>query len=274
LAKKLFVVATPIGNLEDITLRALRILKEVDIIAAEDTRQTRKLLNHFVVKTPLTSYHEYNEKARGAELVKKMLLGKSVALVSDAGTPAISDPGFTLVNLAIKEGIEVVSVPGASALVSALSISGLDITEFTFLGFLPSKAGERKKLLEGLTKKEGTYAVYESPRRLVKTLCTIYDILGDIQVVVAREMTKMHEEVVRGKVSEVIKAFETNGVKGEIVLIFRTQPRVATLEEAIIGLKSFLKDGLSVSEAAKRAAKEFDMKKSVLYSEALKLKKK
>ena len=274
MAGKLFVVATPIGNLEDITLRALRVLKEADIIAAEDTRRTRKLLNHFGVKTLLTSYHEHNEERKGAELVKMMLLGKSIALVSDAGTPSISDPGYRLVRGAINDNISVVSVPGPSALVSALSISGLEISEFSFLGFLPSKAAQRRKLLEGLKNTEATYATYESPRRLAKTLTDVYDILGEVEVVVAREMTKMHEEVVRGTVSEVIKGFEASGVKGEIVLIFRTLPRVATLKDAIAGLKSYLKDGLSASEAAKRAAKESGIKKSVLYNEAVKLKEK
>ncbi len=273
MASKLFVIATPIGNLEDITLRALRLLKEVEVIAAEDTRRTRKLLNHYAISTPLTSYHEHNEVTRGAELIKMIKLGRSVALVSDAGTPAISDPGFTLVNLAIKDGIEVVSVPGPSALVSALSISGMEIAEFTFLGFLPSKAAQRKKVLEGLKKSEATYAAYESPRRLTKTLGAIYDILGDVDVVVAREMTKLHEEVLRGTVVKLIKDFEASGVKGEVVLIFRTLPKVVTLEEAIEGLKGYLKSGLSITEAAKRAAKEFGMKKGTLYNEALKLKK-
>ena len=274
MAGKLFVVATPIGNLEDITLRAIRVLKEADIIAAEDTRRTRKLLNHFGVKTPLTSYHEHNELKKGAELAKMMLLGKSVALVSDAGTPSISDPGYRLVRGAINEGIPVMSVPGPSALVSALSISGLEISEFTFLGFLPSKASQRRNALEGLKKKEATYATYESPRRLRKTLLDIYDILGDVEVVVAREMTKLHEEVLRGKASELINRFEASGVKGEIVLIFRTVTKLKTLEEAVAGLKSYLKSGLSISEAAKRAAKESGIRKSVLYNEALKLKKK
>lgn len=270
----LYVVSTPIGNLEDITLRAIRVLKEVDIIAAEDTRHTRKLLKHFAISTPIISYHEHNEKARGVELIAKIKSGRSVALVSDAGTPAISDPGYTVVDLAIKEGVKVVSVPGPSALVSALSISGLDISGFRFLGFLPSKVGQRRRLLEELGESSETFAAYESPRRLNKTLKDIYDILGDIEVVVAREMTKLFEEVVRGSVSEVLNTYEAGGVKGEIVLIFRTIKKEATLDDAIIGLKLYLAEGLSVSEAAKRAAKDFGIKKGTLYTEALRLKKK
>lgn len=270
----LYVVATPIGNLEDITLRAVRILGEVDIIAAEDTRHTRGLLKRLSITTPIVSYHEHNERSRGAELIRKLKGGNSVALVSDAGTPGISDPGYTIVDLAIKEGVKVVSVPGPSALVSALSISGLDISGFRFLGFLPSKATERRRLLEELGESTQTYAAYESPRRLVKTLTDIYDILGEIDVVVAREMTKLHEEVVRGKVSDVKKIFEDGTVKGEIVLIFRTIKKEATLDDATAGLKLYLAEGLSVSEAAKRAAKDFGIKKGILYNEALKLKKK
>ncbi len=269
----LYVVSTPIGNLEDITLRAVRILGEVDIIAAEDTRRTRKLLNHFEIKTPLVSYHEHNEATKGAELVKRLRSGREVALVSDAGTPAISDPGYVLINRAIKEGIEVVSVPGPSALVSALSISGFDISGFTFLGFLPSKAAQRRRLLEGLGGRKETFAAFEAPRRLIRTLTDIYDILGNVEAVVAREMTKLHEEVVRGKVLDIKEAFAERGVKGEVVLIFRTERKEATLDDAIAGLKGHLADGLSVSEAAKRASKEFGIKKGTLYNEALKLKK-
>lgn len=270
----LYVVSTPIGNLEDITLRAIRILNDVGIIAAEDTRRTRKLLNHYEIKTPLVSYHEHNETTKGAELVKRLKSGRDVALVSDAGTPAISDPGYVLINRAIKAGIKIVSVPGPSALVSALSISGLDISGFTFLGFLPSKAAQRRRLLEGLSGRKETFAAFESPRRLIRTLTDIYDILGNVSAVVAREMTKLHEEVVRGKVTDIKEAFTERGIKGEVVLIFKTEPKEATLDDAIAGLKDYLTDGLSISEAAKRASKEFGIKKGTLYNEALKLKKK
>ncbi len=217
----LYLVGTPIGNLEDITLRALRILKEVDLIACEDTRQTQKLLNHFAITTRMTSYHEHNEAAKSAELVKQMQVGWKVALVSDAGMPGISDPGYRLVTLAIEHGISVVPVPGASAFLSALVASGLPTDSFDFRGFLPAKRGERRVELEKIRDAAQTQLFYEAPHRIVETLADIVEILGESRpVVVAREVTKLHEEFLRGKAADVLKILQgRESVKGEITLL-------------------------------------------------------
>ena len=201
----LYLVATPIGNLEDITLRALRILKEVDVIACEDTRQTQKLLNHYAISTRTTSYHEHNEMTRSAELVKEMQEGASVALVTDAGMPGISDPGYRLVTLAIRHHLPVIPVPGASAFVSALVASGLPSESFRFHGFLPAKRGERRAALENVKDVQETQAFYEAPHRIVEALSDVAEILGESrQVVVARELTKLHEEFLRGSARDVL----------------------------------------------------------------------
>ena len=217
----LYVVATPIGNLEDITLRALRLLKEVDVIACEDTRQTQKLLNHYAITTKTTSYHEHNEMTRSAELVKDMQEGASVALVTDAGMPGISDPGYRLISLAIRHQVPVIPLPGASAFVAALVASGLPTDSFRFNGFLPAKRGERRAALEGIKTSPRTQVFYEAPHRIVETLEDVVEVMGaERQVVVAREVTKIHEEFLRGRAAEVLaslKARET--VKGEITLL-------------------------------------------------------
>ncbi len=217
----LYVVATPIGNLEDITLRALRLLKEVDVIACEDTRQTQKLLNHYGITTKTTSYHEHNEMTRSAELVKDMQEGASVALVTDAGMPGISDPGYRLISLAIRHQVPVIPLPGASAFVAALVASGLPTDSFRFNGFLPAKRGERRAALEGIKTSPRTQVFYEAPHRIVETLEDVVEVMGaERQVVVAREVTKIHEEFLRGRAAEVLaslKARET--VKGEITLL-------------------------------------------------------
>lgn len=215
----LYVVATPIGNLEDITLRALRILKEVDIIAAEDTRKTIKLLNHYKIKANLISYREENKLKQGQRLIMHLKEGEDIALVTDAGTPGISDPGVHLVHLALKENIKVTPIPGPSALTCALSIAGLPIQPFIFLGFLPQRAARRHKLLTGL--KEQPYAIvfYESPHRIKKTLKDIVDIFGETEVVIVREMTKMHEEIMHGLAQDIFKDLEKREIKGELTII-------------------------------------------------------
>jgi 16S rRNA (cytidine1402-2'-O)-methyltransferase len=217
----LYLVATPIGNLEDITLRALRVLKEVDLIACEDTRQTQKLLNHYAIATRTTSYHEHNEAERSAELVKKMQEGASVALVTDAGMPGISDPGYRLTALAIQHGLSVVPVPGASAFLSALVASGLPTDSFRFNGFLPAKRGERRTALEQIKNSSRTQVFYEAPHRIVETLVDVVEVLGDIRsVVIAREVTKLHEEFLRGSAAEVMEKLRAReSVKGEITLL-------------------------------------------------------
>ena len=216
----LYVVATPIGNLEDITLRALRILKQADIIACEDTRQTQKLLNHYGISTPTTSYHEHNELTRAAELVKQAEEGRAIALVSDAGMPAISDPGYRLVSLAIRHGIPVIPIPGASAFVAALAASGLPTDSFRFSGFLPAKSGQRREVLEEIRDSPRTQIFYEAPHRLAEALHDIVEVLGaERPVVIAREVTKLHEEFIRGRAEEVLARIGKAEVRGEVTLL-------------------------------------------------------
>ncbi|MCJ7507356.1 MAG: 16S rRNA (cytidine(1402)-2'-O)-methyltransferase [candidate division Zixibacteria bacterium] len=216
---KLYLVSTPIGNLEDITLRALRILKEVDLIAAEDTRHTPNLLRHYQIKNKLTSYHDFNEEKTTKELINLLKQGKSVALVSDAGTPGISDPAYLLVKSAIQENIEIIPIPGPTALISALVVSGLPTDRFVFEGFLPSKEGKRKRRLGELTDEKRTIILYESPHRLLKSLHRLKESLGDRNVVLARELTKKFEEIKRGKISQLIDYFTQKKIKGEIVIL-------------------------------------------------------
>ena len=217
----LYLVGTPIGNLEDITLRALRVLKEVDLIACEDTRQTQKLLNHYAITTRTTSYHEHNEIARSAELVKEIQEGASVALVTDAGMPGISDPGYRLITLAIQHHVPVVPIPGASAFLSALVASGLPTDSFRFSGFLPAKRGERRAALEEIKNSSRPQIFYEAPHRVVETLVDVVEVLGESRpVVIAREVTKLHEEFLRGGAAEVLENLKSREtVKGEITLL-------------------------------------------------------
>src|SRR5215475_6884131 len=208
----LYLVGTPIGNLEDITLRALRVLKEVDVIACEDTRQTQKLLNHFAIATRTTSYHEHNEMTKSAELVKEMQEGTSVALVTDAGMPGISDPGYRLITLADRHHIPVVPVPGASAYLAALVASGLATDSFRFSGFLPAKRGERRTVLESIKGSPRTQVFYEAPHRLAETVEDIVETLGpERHIVVAREVTKLHEEFLRGRAGELLETLKSRG---------------------------------------------------------------
>lgn len=217
----LYVVSTPIGNLEDITIRALRILKEVDVIAAEDTRRTRILLNHYGIATPVTSYYEYNKRKKGEYIVAFLKEGKKVALVSDAGTPGISDPGFRLVEGAHKEKIPVVPIPGASAIVTALSISGLPSDRFIFEGFLSNKKGKRNSKLHELKDEKRTIAFYESPHRIINTLKAMLEIMGDREILIGRELTKKFEEVIRGKISYILRELENKPIKGEFTVVLK-----------------------------------------------------
>ena len=215
----LYVVATPIGNLEDISLRALRILKESDAIACEDTRQTVKLLTHFDIQKRLVSYHEHNEITRAAEIIIELEQGAKIALVTDAGTPTISDPGNRLVSLCLRHGIQVVPLPGASAFVTALAASGMPIDEFTFIGFLPSRPTERRKRLRALAAEPRTLALYEAPHRLLDTLEDALEILGNRPAVVARELTKVYEQFLRGHVEDLLEAVRNKPPRGEITLL-------------------------------------------------------
>lgn len=218
-AGKLYLVSTPIGNLSDITLRALEVLKSVDLIAAEDTRHSGLLLAHYGIKKELTSYHDFNKKTKAPQLLNKLLEGISIAIVSDAGTPGISDPAYLLVNLAIQNELEVIAIPGATAFVSALIISGLPTDRFVFEGFLPLKAGKKRKRLEELRDEEKTVIFYESRYRLIKTLTDLLESWGDRRISVSRELTKQFEETRRGRIAEVKSYFEKKNIKGEFVLV-------------------------------------------------------
>jgi len=229
---KLYIVGTPIGNLEDITLRAIRILKEVDLIACEDTRRTQKLLNAYRIRTRTISYHEHNEMTRAPELVIEMEEGSSIALVTDAGMPVVSDPGFRLVHLAVRHSIPVVPVPGASAFVAALAASGMPVDKFRFLGFLPSKKGERRKALEELKDATKTLVFYEAPHRLLEMLRDVRETLGDRDIVVAREVTKIHEEFLRGTISSTLEYLKKRPVKGEITVLIGTPSSAGARESS------------------------------------------
>ncbi len=216
---KLFVVSTPIGNLGDITLRALETLKSADLIACEDTRRTQKLLNHYNLSTPTISYHEHNEMTRAPELILEMEEGSAIALVSDAGTPVLSDPGFRLVHLAIRHKIPVIPIPGPSALVAALTAAGLPMNEFLFAGFLPPKKSARRRALQALGAGNKTIVFYEAPHRILQALGDVRDVLGDREAVVARELTKIHEEFLRGSLSQICERLKQSPPKGELTVI-------------------------------------------------------
>jgi 16S rRNA (cytidine1402-2'-O)-methyltransferase len=267
----LYLVGTPIGNLEDITLRAVRILREADLIACEDTRQTQKLLNHFGIKTRTTSYHEHNEITKAPELVLRMEEGARVALVSDAGIPGISDPGYRLVQLCIRRRIPVAPIPGPSAVVAALAVSGLPTHAFQFVGFLPPKPDARRKFLASVAGGRCTTIAFESPRRVVAALEDIRTVLGDRPVVAARELTKLHEEFVRGTCSEVIRALgERAAVAGEITLLIGAPPEppsAAAPEQSVKERAGQLmrEQKLSRMEALKAVARERGISKSQAY---------
>jgi 16S rRNA (cytidine1402-2'-O)-methyltransferase len=223
-AGTLYIVATPIGNLQDITLRALEVLRTVEQVACEDTRQTAKLLSAHGIRKPLVSLHDYNERERTPALLQALRAGRSIALVSDSGTPLVSDPGWRLVHEAIAEGLPVTWIPGATALIGALVLSGLPTERFVFEGFLPPKSGARRTRLEALRGEPRTVVVYESPHRIVKLLEDVREVLGDVPAACARELTKMFEEVRRGRVSDLIAQFQHRPAKGELVLVFSARP--------------------------------------------------
>jgi len=271
----LYLVATPIGNLEDITLRALRVLKEVDRIACEDTRQTQKLLHHFDISTPTLSYHEHNEQARTVELIALLQQGGRVAVVSDAGTPAFSDPGYKLVRAAVAAGVRVIPIPGANAALSALVASGLDTERFLYVGFLPAKPGARRTELETLASTHPglTLVVYEAPHRILDTLTDVEAVWGQqVRVVVARELTKIHEEYLRGTAREVRLALSSRErVRGEMVLLIEGAPAglpfkgSASVSQHLIQLMEA--EGLDEKDALKRIARERGVSKSDVYRE-------
>ncbi len=269
MAGTLYLVATPIGNLEDITLRALRVLREVAWIACEDTRQSRKLLDHFGIATKLLSYHEHNEAARAVELVKQLQGGSSGALVSDAGTPLLSDPGYRVVAAALAAGIAVVPIPGASAALAALAGSGLGTDAFQFRGFLPARAAARRKALESLQNTDCTLIFYEAPHRILEALQDIEAVLGTRPVVLARELTKIHEEFLRGTASEIRSQLAARpSVKGEITLLIgraSTESKPANLSEAEDEVRRLEQQGLARMEAVKRVAKMRGITKRELY---------
>ncbi len=273
----LFLVATPIGNLQDLTFRAVETLKSVGMIACEDTRHTKKLLTHFGISNKLVSYHEHNEAERAEEMIELLQKGISVAVVSDAGTPGICDPGFRLVRKAIETGIEVVSVPGAVAFVNALAASGLATDSIFFGGFLPSKKGDRRRRLQEIASVAATLVFYESPRRIAAALSDALEILGDRHSVVARELTKLHEEFARGKLSELHTRFSSASVKGEIVLLIdRAQdaqavaPTTISIAERVAELEA---EGADRKSALKLAAKQFGLTRSEAYRQVLSEKK-
>jgi 16S rRNA (cytidine1402-2'-O)-methyltransferase len=267
----LYVVATPIGNLEDITYRAVRVLGEVDLIACEDTRQTRKLLDHYGIQKPAVSYHEHNETERAEELAAKLVAGAKIALVSDSGAPLVSDPGYRLVRAAIEAGVAVYPIPGPSAAVAALSASGLPTDAFRFAGFLPHKQGQRVKALEAVAEEHATVIFYEAPHRILESLEAVEQVLGARPVVVARELTKIHEEFLRGTAAEVRKQLATrDSVKGEITLLIgkatAPPPDDTPLEEAVGALE---RAGLPRMEAIKQVARRRGLPKREVYDQLL-----
>lgn len=266
---KLYVVGTPIGNLEDFSPRAVRILSEVDFVAAEDTRVTLKLLNHFEIKKPLISYFEHNRFEQGAAILARLSAGETAAIVTDAGMPAISDPGEDLVRECIAAGIAVESVPGPVAFATALSVSGMPSRRFCFEGFLSVDKKERRAHLDEIKNERRTMIFYEAPHKLCRTLDDLYDILGDRRIAVCRELTKLHEQVISGTLSEAIEYFKQNAPRGEFVLIIDGQAevytKVYTLDEAVAMAKSLQLDGLSASAAAKEAANVTGIKKGDIY---------
>jgi len=269
----LYIVATPIGNLEDMTYRAVRILGEVDLIAAEDTRHSLKLLNHFSISKPMTSYFDHNQQFKGERILNALRQGKSVALISDAGTPCVSDPGYQLVRDAVAKNIPVVPIPGACAAVAALSASGLPTDRFTFAGFPPSRQGKRRSFLAEMANLPGTLVLYEAPHRLEDTLRDILAVFGDRQIVVAREITKFYEELLRGSVREVVENLAEKKVRGEVVILIAQGEAIHKESEPLtVILRRLMVSGeLSVRDAARKASDLTGVSRSEAYSEAVKL---
>ncbi len=269
----LYVVATPIGNLEDITLRALRVLREVDLIAAEDTRHTRKLLERYDIRTPLTSYHEGNERTRAPVLVRRMEAGENIALVSDAGTPTISDPGYHLVRAAARKGLPMTPVPGVSATTAALSICGLATDRFVFQGFLPAKQGRRREVLRRLRDDDRTMVFYEAPHRIRESLADMHEILGDRAALVGREMTKVYEELLRGTLSRLAAESDETAPQGEFVVVVAGRDQTVPVNEEMLRteIASLLRAGHKVNDVAKLMATTFPLVKRDLYKLVLEI---
>lgn len=277
---KLYVVPTPIGNLKDITLRALEVLQSVDMVAAEDTRQSLKLLNHFDIKKPLVSYHKYNENVKSEGIISKLREGKNIALVSDAGTPGISDPGSVIIQRCIEENIDFEVLTGATAVTTALVYSGLDTTKFLFRGFIPRENKERNPIIQDLKERQETLIFYEAPHRLVKTLEFLYDNLGNRRIAICRELTKLYEEIIRLPLEDAIKYYNENQPRGEYVLVVegKSEEEIKreeekewenlTIEEHI---KKYINEGLAKKEAIKKTAKDRGMAKSEVYKYSLEL---
>lgn len=278
MAGKLYLCATPIGNLEDITYRVVRVLGEVDLIAAEDTRNSIKLLNHFDIKTPMTSYHEHNKIEKGKRLIEKLQAGVNIALITDAGTPGISDPGEELVKMCYEAGIEVTSLPGAAACITALTLSGLATRRFSFEAFLPSDKKERQMVLKELENETRTIILYEAPHRLVKTLQELIDSLGNRRVTVCRELTKKHETAFATTLEEALLYYEDNDPKGECVLVLEGKSReelrqeeVAKWEEMELSehMDYYMNQGISKKDAMKMVAKDRGIGKRDVYQQLL-----
>lgn len=271
---KLYLCATPIGNLEDMTYRVVRVLQEVDLIAAEDTRNSIKLLNHFEIKTPMTSYHEYNKIEKGQKLVEKMQAGMNLALITDAGTPGISDPGEELVKMCYEAGIEVTSLPGAAACITALTLSGLSTRRFAFEAFLPTDKKEKQEVLQELVNETRTIIMYEAPHRLLKTLRELFEVLGNRKITVCRELTKKHETAFQTTFSEAVAHYEAQEPKGECVLVIEGKSRQELKQEAIAKWEEmeisehmdyYMKQGFDKKEAMKKVAKDRGIGKRDVY---------
>jgi 16S rRNA (cytidine1402-2'-O)-methyltransferase len=271
----LYIVATPIGNLEDITLRALRILKEVDFIAAEDTRHSKKLLAHYDIRTPLVSYHEHNERAAAPALVERMLGGESVALISDAGTPGISDPGYRLTQAAVAAGVQVTPVPGPSALIAALSVAALPTDRFVFEGFLPEKREQRRERLRMLQDEPRTLVFYEAPHRLRDSLQDIESILGERTIVLAREMSKLHEEVLRGSLRAISDRIAAGEIRGEVALVVQGSPGKPPVSEELLktDVLQLQARGMRVKDIADLLGEKYGLPKKHIYRVALEVQK-
>lgn len=269
---KLYVVGTPIGNLEDMSVRAVKTLQEVDFIAAEDTRVTLKLLNHFEIKKPLVSYHEHNAREKGGEIITHLLSGQTCAIVTDAGMPCISDPGEDLVRLCAENGIDTVVIPGPSAAISALALSGLSTSKFVFEGFLNPQKNARLERLEELKREKRTIIFYEAPHKLCDTLSAMYQVLGDRKITLARELTKIYEEVIRTTLSQAVALFEEKAPKGEFVLVVEgmvEEEQSLTFEQALELIQALVDKGEPLSKAAKDVARQTGFKKGELYSRFL-----
>ncbi len=267
----LYVVSTPIGNLEDITLRALRVLREVDVVAAEDTRHSLKLLGHYGISKPLISYWGEKEKVKAEETIRRLEAGQSVALISDAGTPGISDPGGVLIRRAVEEGVAVVPVPGPSAFVAALSLSGFSTTGFIFMGFLPPRQSRRKKVLDELRLERRTLVFYEAPHRVLEALADMADLFPERKAVLVKEITKLHEEVLRGTIGEIQVRMEDVKTAGEFVILVEGRPQetASSSEDALAEIRSLMKRGLGRKEAVKRIAEEYGLSRKELYDRSL-----